>query len=215
MDLRKGPAVKRKILDERDKNFGLSEEEFNELVKALQHGNEELFERIYLAHFSRCVNYVVNHRGAEYENAYNSTLEALLEIRKKLIAGKIKYGNLAFYYTRSACMKYSKIKSKGNSNLKVKGIDDMDFVSDENMIQKLLTKELAELVNKALNQLGNDCRQLIQQYYYNELTWPEIAKIHNPDAEDKAISTKSNTLRKRMKRNCLPKFKVILKGLLG
>jgi len=107
------------------KNFNLNEAEFSDLVTKLQEGDDTLFERIYFAHFEQSVNYLVRHQGAEYEDAYTSTMNALLEIRKDLILGKIEYGNLAYFFTYRAGKKLSKIRKRGNSKLKMVGIGEI------------------------------------------------------------------------------------------
>lgn len=196
------------------KNFGLTEATFTELVRALQQGKEKLFERIYFTHFEHCVNYLINHRGAKYEEAYSSTMNALLEIRKELIQGKIQYGNLAYFFTYRAGKKLSKMQQRGNAKLQMNNIEGMDFKEESNFLETLQTKEMADYIGKALAGLCGDCMQLLRLYYYESMSWVKIAEIYYPNGDAQMILTKSDTLKKRAKRKCLPKFKSLLERLI-
>ena len=196
------------------KNFGLTEATFNELVRALQQGKEKLFERIYFTHFEYCVNYLINHRGAKYEEAYSSTMNTLLEIRKELIQGKIQYGNLAYFFTYRAGKKLSKMQQRGNTKIPISSIEGMDFKAESNFLEALQTKEMAGYIEKALTELCEDCMQLLRLYYYEGMSWSKIAEIYYPNGDAELILTKSDTLKKRAKRKCLPKFKSLLERLI-
>jgi len=196
-------------------NFGLSEEDFLELVDRLKKGDDKLFERIYLSHFEYCVKYLVKYQDAPYEAAYTSTMNALIEIRQDLIHDKIQYGNLSYIFTYRAGKKLSKIRKRGNSKLKVVGIGEMDFVDKENLFNQLQSKEMKEIINKAFNKIGEECKQLLKLYYYDDLSWAKIARIHFPTADTKTITRKGDTFKKRAKRKCLPTFKAILANLIS
>lgn len=204
----------RQLEQTKKKNFGLSESEFDELVIALQKGDDELFEKIYLNHFEYCVRYLINQRGANYEDAYTCTMNTLLEIRKDLILGKVQYGNLAYFFTYRAGKKWSKVKEKNNRKLQVLSLENVDIKDDKDILQELQTKEMAGFVEKSLASLGEECRQLLKLYYYEGLSWPKIAKLYFPNADAKMVLTKSDTLKKRSSRRCLPKFKSMLEQLL-
>jgi len=195
------------------KNFGLTKKQFDELVSALQRGDEKLFEHIYLTHFEYCMNYLIKHRGAEYEDARTSTMNALLEIRKELIQGKVTYGNLAYFFTYRAGKKLFKLQNTAKATMKIKNIDGMDFKEESHFLKTLQTKEMAAFVGQALAGLCEDCRRLYQLYYYEELSWSQIAKIYYPNEEERNIKTKSDTLKRRAYR-CRPKFKKLLEALI-
>jgi len=192
------------------KNFGLTKEDFDQLVKALQQGDDQLFERIYLQHFDKSIQYLINHCGADYEGAYSSTMDALLEIRKDLIHEKIEYGNLAYFFTYRAKKKFSK---KGKL-FNVSDTPDENTADNIDIAQDIVTKEMVDLIGQALNRLGEECRKLVKLYYYDNMTWPQIARLYYPEEDSKVIETKSNTLKRRTSRKCLPSFKTFLKRLM-
>ena len=203
----------------KDKNFGLSESDFNQMLQAMKQGDDALFEQIYLAHFQSCVYYLINHRGAKEEQAYSATMKSLLEIRKELIQDKLKWDNLAFYFTFKAGKKLTKIMGKGNAKMQVNSIDGMDFKDDQNFLEKLQTKEMAAFVGRALDELGEECSRILKLHYYEGLSFPKIAKIYYSNITEDMLVKKGNTLNRKVRRKCLPNFKILLekltKGSLG
>jgi len=159
-----------------NQNFGLSEAEFHEMVEAMRNGDTVFFERVYLSHFENCINYLIgkNHSiyWKKYEQAYTATMQALLEIRRELIEGKIAYGNLRFYFTKRAKMKLYKITKKAEVDI---DILDRDFKKDQNFLDAILSRELSATIKKALAKLGGKCQRLIQMKYGQGLTWLRIA----------------------------------------
>ena len=94
-------------------NFGLSQIEFEELVEALRKGDESIFEKIFLSQFSNAIKHVRIKYSASNEEAYDMTMDALIKIRKLLIEGKLKYGNLKHLFNRMAGQNYLKLKNRG------------------------------------------------------------------------------------------------------
>lgn len=159
------------------KNIGLSRKEFKRLVKQLQKGDEYLIEHFYLNHFKRCISYLIHQCQANYDDAYASTMEALLEIRKDLLKEKIRYGNLDFYFTKRARSKYYKFKIKKNLVSTTDNIEDLEPETEERIESDLYSKEMRELVAEGLQKLCVDCKKIIRLYYYEEYSLKEIAEI--------------------------------------
>ena len=71
------------------KNFGLTEAAFNDLLISMQKGDNALFENIFLVHFDDCMNYLKRKYQATHEDAYDASMDTLLEFAKRLRDGKI------------------------------------------------------------------------------------------------------------------------------
>ncbi|MBR9920724.1 MAG: sigma-70 family RNA polymerase sigma factor [Bacteroidetes bacterium] len=174
------------------KNFGLSQESFEQLVVQLKSGDESLFETIFLNHFEDCRNYLVKNNGLSRELAYDMTMDALLLFRKKLQEGKIKYGNLRFLLTRMAHQLYLKSIRKDG---KIKEIS-----ADE----LLISYETEEVEPEVMSALGNawkelcaDCAQILKGFYYQKISLQDMAI-------EKEVTPAS--LRKR-KQRCVEKLR--------
>lgn len=224
-------SSKRKSMS--DKNFGLTEDEFNRMLKALKQGDDSLFEHIYLFHYENCVKYLVKFRGATRDLAYRATMKALLETRKELIQDKLVYNNLNFLFTNKAGKKLGKIRSLKKERMTMSSIEGMDFKDSSSFLEELQTKEINECVSKALQELEQKeiakaeklrkagkksplekCSELLKLHFYENLSYPKIVRIYHSDATDAEVITKADTLSKKVNRTCLKHLKLLLKGCL-
>ncbi len=164
------------------KNFGLSETEFEEMKTNLLTGDESIFERIFLKHFDNCISYLVKNNRIDRELAYDITMETLIDFRKKLINNKINYGNLRFLFTKMASQKHLK---QIREDKKKKDLSSL--YEDESLEPDL------EIMEKALDQLGAACKDLLKLNYYEKMSLKDIAVLKNVQAA---------TLRKQ-KQRCL------------
>jgi len=186
------------------KNLGLTRKEFKTLLAALKNGEEQLIERVYLSHFKRCVQYLVYRCGADYDDAYNCTMDALLEIRKDLVQNRIFYGNLDYYFTNRAKGKLFKLNAKRKGGLQAVNIEGMDFEEEERIEEDIVGAEIKELVAQALNKLCGDCRQIIRLYYYEDLSLKEIAA--NLKKTHQAVRKQATRCRDKLRNHLGEKF---------
>ncbi len=163
--------------ENRDKNLGLSREEFKALCSQLKDGDEFLIEKIYLTHFKKCMNFLMSNEQTSYDYAYTCTMDALFEIRKDLIKDKIFYGNLAYYFTNRAKIKLYKYRVRQKES--TLPIDSLYFQSDDKIESELHHEELKDLVRDAINKLCRDCKNIIELFYYEEKSLKKIAEQMN------------------------------------
>ena len=175
-----------------DKNFGLSEDSFNEMLVLLKNGDEQIFETIFLSHFESCLSYIKFNYKASHEDAYDASMEAMLTFCRNLKEGKVVYGNLQFLFTQMAGQIYLKwIKKESRKE----EMGDYDTPEEEDV---MFDKGSLHLLGKAWIKLGEGCQDLLKDFYHNENTLKEIA--------DK-IGKTSASLRKQ-KQRCVEKLRV-------
>lgn len=149
------------------KNFNLTEDRFNQLRDQLRSGNEELFEQIFLTHFEDCKSFLIKKYNCRPEDAYDASMETMLVFRKKIIEGKIVHDNLRFLFTRMAGQTLIRDlkQRKKEHNL-------------GNQIQPDQQEETKDytVLNKAWDKLGEDCKYLLKNFYYNQIPLKEIAE---------------------------------------
>jgi len=158
-----------------NKNFGLTEAEFNKLLLELGKGDETLFEQVFLTHFEDCCKYLMSTYNASSEDAYDASMNTMLEFCKRLKSGRIAYGNLRFLFTRMAGQVYLKWIKKQN---KLTGLENMDLLEAPEEIDD----ETYAVLNKAWNGLLKDCQTLLEAFYYSGATLEHIATELNRSA---------------------------------
>ncbi|MEZ5042486.1 MAG: sigma-70 family RNA polymerase sigma factor [Saprospiraceae bacterium] len=172
-------------------NFNLTQEAFEQMLEALKLGDKTLFEQVFLTHFKACSRFLEDKFNASPADAYDATMEALIKFHKRLKAGKIRYGNLRYLFTQIAGQIYLKEKRLPQLQALPDDFDILD-VPDET-----LPKETLALFARAWQELCQDCRGLLQSFYYDKITLVEIAQK----------TGKTDVALRKQKQRCLEKLR--------
>ncbi|NRB53017.1 MAG: sigma-70 family RNA polymerase sigma factor [Saprospiraceae bacterium] len=172
-------------------NFNLSSEEFEQMLSALQNGDEALFEQVFLSHFKACCRFLQDRFNASPTDAYDVSMEALLKFHKRLKAGKIRYGNLRYLFTQMASQIYMKWK-RGPQIQTVP--DNFDLIDESSNASK---QENMIIFGKAWQKLCQDCKGLLQAFYYEKTPLVDIAKK----------TGKTDVALRKQKQRCLQKLR--------
>ncbi len=156
----------------KNKNFGLSEASFEKLITDLKRNDTYFFEQVFLKQFKGTMNYLCREYKSNHEDAYDATMDALIEFRTRFVDGKLQYGNLRFLFTKMASQMLLR-----NLKKNAKTIDDgltslVQEVDEEPVVQE---EELGRL-NKAWKILGDSCKQLLTKHFYGKMKLSEIAE---------------------------------------
>ncbi len=153
----------------KNKNFGLSEASFEKLVADLKRNDTYFFEQVFLKQFGETLKYLRREYRSSHEDAYDATMDTLIEFRTRFIDGKLQYGNLRFLFTKMASQMLLRNKQKGATDLE--GI----IILNEEDTEVTDTDEVDRL-KKAWQTLGESCKQLLTCHYYGKMKLAEIAK---------------------------------------
>ncbi len=176
-------------------NFGLKFSDFNEMLNSLQQGDEKLFEHVFVKHFSDCRSYLMRECAAQADDAYDITVETIISFRKRLIEGKIEYGNLRFYFTKMAKDSYLKLLEK-NKRTPVSEFVLTEADREEEPTEAFDDDQMYALDN-AWGKLNEDCRKLLRSHVYDGLQLKQVAQLLNENEAN---------IRKRKER-CMDKLK--------
>lgn len=155
-----------------EKNFGLSEEAFHEMVATLQAGDEQLYERVFLSHFKSCMALLKRKYQAPHQDAYDATMNAMLLFCRKLKEGSIEYGNLRYLFTQMASHSYLKWIQRQSKT------EEFTLFDTAEQLPRF-DQESYELLGKAFALLGAGCQDLLNAFYYNENTLQQVAEQTN------------------------------------
>lgn len=178
-----------------DRNFGLTESEFFALRDQLRHGDDSLYQRVFLTHFEECLQYLRNQYEVEHAMAYDATMDALLLFCHRLRAGKVQYGNLRFLFTQMAGQQLMRERSEGRRwlDLEEAPIDELMDVDDDTQ------RAMQEAFDQSWPRLGGSCRELLANYFYHKVTLREIA--------DEA--GRSEVAIRKQKQRCMDKLRTL------
>lgn len=172
------------------KNFGLTEASFGQMVLDLKANDTRFFQQVFLKQFKETVNYVKREYRANQEDAYDATMDALLEFRNRFVEGKLKYGNLRFLFTKMSTQMYLRNKKKQQPFLK-----ESEKIPEPR--GEILVENIPESFKSAWQTLGKNCKELLTQHYYGAMRLTEIAKR----------SSKSPATVRKQKERCIKSLK--------
>ncbi len=153
------------------KNFGLSLEEFNHLLRSLKSGDEDLFRKIFLSHGRDCIKLLQSKFGQSYEDAYDATMETLIQFRKSLIQGKLEYGNLRYIFNRMAkfyIIKKAQAKKEFSS-------EEMELFEGERTEEKYDLDKMQKL-KQIWSRLSNEEKKILHLHYNLSMKLKDIAE---------------------------------------
>lgn len=153
------------------KNFGLTEASFEKLVADLRKNDTYFFEQVFLKQFEETMSYLRREYKSDYEDAYDATMDTLIEFRSRFVDGKLRYGNLRFLFTKMA----SQILLRNQKKNVASDIDGVAFLTEEIDTPSIDPEEL-NLLSKAWKTLGDSCKQLLTRHFYGKMKLSEIAE---------------------------------------
>jgi RNA polymerase sigma factor (sigma-70 family) len=180
----------------REKNFGLSTEEFHTMVERLRAGDETLFEQIHLAQFDYCQRKLQQFEGLSEWEAYDATMETLLQVRDLLLQNKLRYGNLRFLFVRIAKQFHERGRKKSSV---IRSLSDSEYALAEDLDHHYDAENFDQL-ERAFRQLGTACKVLLTAFYFKRQTLKEIA-LEECLSHESVRQQKSRCV-KTLRKNC-------------
>lgn len=182
---------KRLMENIKKKNFELSEVAFHSMREKLRKGDESLFEQVFLNHFGDCTHFLKRKYRLQREDAYDITMDTLLQFRKKIINGKMSYGNLRFAFTQMA------------GHLYLKSVRDKKTLKENPVYERRYSPTDLETLDKALPELGIECREILQKFYYEKVRFQELAEVYG----------KSTLAMRKQKQRCVDRLKMLFQKI--
>lgn len=185
-------------IDLLDKNFGLTATEFEQMVEQLHAGNDEIYRQVFLTHFNYCMSYLKKQFNVSHEDAYDATMDAMLEFCHRIRAGKVKYGNLRYLFTRISGQCLSREKRERTAGREEEPFAEMTEQVDVNT-------EALEGFSAVWNRFGEPCKTLLYRFYYDRTSLKSISIELN----------RSEAAIRKQKQRCLEKLQALVSNQLN
>jgi len=186
----------------KNKNLGLSEDEFNKMVEGLRNGSNEYFEYLFRELFIKTYEKIKSTMNIPEGDAKDATVEALYDLRKKIINGTVKYGNINYLFNMMARRKFmSKYKKAKKGEIFWEGPYIEEEVIDEEEPKEWEEEDFLKL-EMAIDKLDEKCKDLLNNIFYKHIDTVLIARW---------LGINLPTLRKR-KQRCLDKVRQYLQS---
>lgn len=182
-----------------NKNLGLTEKRFYELVENLKQGNQKLFEVAFNNLSKEGLKSLKIKFKQDVGISNDVVIDTLITFRNRLKDGKIKYGNLKFLFQQMLYQEYLRqIKKEPNHQ----SLDNYNgFDNSENESFKQIEKERQfQKLERAFSRLEKPCQRILEMFYKKHTKISQIAK---------EFGVSDVVLRKR-KQRCMDKLRSLV-----
>ena len=173
-------------------------------IRELKYGNVRVLEKIYAEYRLPFLNWMVRTHYCDREDALEIYQHAILVFYENVMNGKFDVS------TEASIKTY--IFSIGKNKMLAERRKQAKFEQIKNATEELIYLEpdlespnqhKMELAMRAIEQLGNPCKQVLQLFYLNNLDYEEIAVI---------MDYKNGNTVKNIKYKCIQRIRKLLKN---
>lgn len=145
------------------------------IIDGILSGDQTVFNSLYEYEFPKVVNLIIKNSGS-VEMARDVFQDAIVTLMEKVYAKKLDLTCSVKTYLYSICkyLWFDQLRQNKREKQMIEFYNE-EFNSDEISVHFYKTPDLFEGVVIAINTLGDPCKQLLECYYYQNLSWDEIA----------------------------------------
>jgi RNA polymerase sigma factor (sigma-70 family) len=172
----------------------LKQENENGLLQGLARSDKKAIETIYKENFNMVQSLVINNNGSSDE-AKDIFQEAMIVLYEKVRSGSFELNCQIKTYIYSVCRRLwlKRLQQLNRYSTEVPGLDTAVPVEDEIEEHEKRNAEF-EMMDKAINSLGEPCRSLLEAYYLQKKSMQEIAMGFGYTNSDNAKTQKYKCL---------------------
>lgn len=177
------------------------------IILRLKQGDSSCLEDLVIAYKSYCINGLKNKTRCSAEEAEDLFIDALLELRDKVLSGKLDHLINAKSYIFGIC--YNKWLSEQRiKNKTVQNANDVEIYYQQYLKNDFLfgddgvdfKMQLINITNKALESIDEKCSKIIRYFYLEKQNMEDIAKTLGFASADVAKTSKSRCFKKLVKK---------------
>lgn len=159
-----------------EKNFNLTEADFNSMIEELKSGNDQLYQEVIIGYFPECTAYLKQSMRISPTEAYDATVDTMVLFSRKLREDKIRYGNLRFLFAQMAKQAYLQKKrmEKPLVTLQTAGEVVESFEGPD--------QEILLLLDNAWKHLEVACQKILRAVFYDNISLNDLAVVMEKNA---------------------------------
>ena len=164
------------------------------LLKGLAHNDSKAIELIYKDNFNMVLAFIINNNGS-YDEAKDIFQEAMITLYEKATSESFVLTCQLKTYIYSVCRRLwlKRLQQLGRTTSGVENFEETVSVEEELEVHERKNAEF-NMMDRALNSLGEPCKSLLQAYYLNKKGMSEIASQFGYTNADNAKNQKYKCL---------------------
>ena len=171
------------------------------IAAARKAGDNQVMEKIFMDHQHYCINKLVNEKNCQQEEAEDIYVEAILNLRSRILTDRLSYLSNVRYYLGQTCvnMFYTRLKQKQRWDRHVPDVERFFYESDYIIREEDYHYEQAIAITRTIwSKMKEKCKDIIHYFYVDRLRMEEIAQLMSFSSADVAKTTKARCLKKML-----------------
>ena len=171
----------------------------SEIILGILNDSKEILNRLYLTYFPMVLQLVLNNNGNE-DDAKDVFQEAVIVLYNKVKSGNFELNSKLKTFIYSVCRRLW-LKRLNAQSRAIRNIEDYsEFIPVEDDLERHEEKDrLFAVMELALNQLGEPCKTIIEDYYMQNKSMQEICEKFGYTNSDNAKTQKYKCLQRLKK----------------
>jgi RNA polymerase sigma factor (sigma-70 family) len=164
------------------------------LLKGLAHNDSKAAETIYKDNFNMVLAFILNNSGS-YEEAKDIFQEAMITLYEKAKSDSFVLTCQIKTYVYSVCRRLwlKRLQQIGKTTSGIENYEETVIVEDDLEMHERRNVEF-NMMDRALNSLGEPCKSLLEAYYIQKKGMSEIALLFGYTNADNAKNQKYKCL---------------------
>jgi RNA polymerase sigma factor (sigma-70 family) len=152
----------------------LTKEKNEKIINGIRSGNQQVFNDLYENEFPKVVRLITKNSG-NIDSAKDVFQDALVILIEKVNSMELDLTCPIKTYLYSICrILWLQQLRKDKKNISLN--DLYDYLESDIVVNRLETvSDIYDEVNHAIEKLGDPCKQLLKCFYYEKMSWDEIA----------------------------------------
>ncbi|ELR73124.1 RNA polymerase, sigma-E factor [Fulvivirga imtechensis AK7] len=178
-------------------------EDSNNIVQRIRQGDSSCLEELVIAYKNYCTNGLRKKVGCTGEEAEELFIDALLELRDKILEGKLDrlintksyiFGICQNMWLAQKRQERKTLEKKKDIEIYYSAYLENDFLFSQNGADYKM--QLIEIAYQALESIDEKCRMIIKYFYLEKRSMDEIAELLDFASPDVAKTSKSRCFKK-------------------
>ncbi len=164
------------------------------LLQGLAANDKKAVETIYRENYSTIQSFIVKNNGYP-DDARDIFQEAMIVLYEKVTSGSFELTCQIKTYLYSVCRRLwlKRLQQMQRYNPSAESVDEVVSVEEELDVHEKRNADLI-LMENALNKIGEPCKSLLEAYYLQKKSMPEIAEFFGYTNADNAKTQKYKCL---------------------
>lgn len=171
----------------------------SEIILGILNDSKEILNRLYITYFPMVLQLVLNNNGSE-DDAKDVFQESVIVLYNKVKSGNFELNSKLKTFLYSVCRRLW-LKRLNAQRRTVRNLEDFsEFLPVEEDLEKHEEKDRQfAMMEQALNQLGEPCKTIIEDYYIQNRSMQEICLKFGYTNADNAKTQKYKCLQRLKK----------------